>query len=279
MPSNVEQNLTCVWMNLKRSVQIDEIPAAFERRCSVIRTSGFDEAAVTGQAPDFVVLEFDYPSRQDLARAATFKQTFASVPMLVVTVQHSEALAVWFFRSKFYDYLVQPLPSSEVASCLVQLEQIVSLKRTQKTRPLSQPHVAAPSEATSGANVRTQLQPALTLVERNYHQRILVTDAADKCGLAPFRFGREFKEQFGMDFREFVLRYRIREACRLLRNPAVSITEVGYSVGFSEPSYFTKMFKRLVGLLPSEVLGNADLRFPIEQEKTSRNYQSSFLKS
>jgi len=115
----------------------------------------------------------------------------------------------------------------------------------------------------------------LTMVERNYHQRLRVTDAADKCGLPPFRFGREFKETFGMDFRDFVLRYRIREACRLLRNPKASITEVGYSVGFSEPSYFTKMFKKFVGRCPSDVVGTADLDYAIDVDVVATRHLAS----
>lgn len=266
-------------MDLKTSVQVGETPAVFSRHCEVVRTSGFDEGALEKVSPNFAVLEFDYPSRQDLARAVTFKQSFPSTPMLIVTVQHSEALAIWFFRAKFYDYLVQPLASSEVASCLAQLSEITTFRRVQQARTAAPLSMVVPSEVSSASSVRTQLQPALTLVERNYHQRLLVTDAADKCGLAPFRFGREFKDQFGMDFREYVLRYRIREACRLLRNPKVSITEVGYSVGFSEPSYFTKMFKKLVGMLPSEALGAIDLEFRIESGKNAGNYQASLAKS
>lgn len=257
--------LTCLWLDLKTSIQVDETPAMVARHCEVTRSTGFDEAAVADLNPDFVVLEFDYPSRQDLSRARTFKQTFSSLPMVVVTTQHSEALAVWFFRSRFYDYLVQPLAASEVAACLSHLKEIAPFRASQEARRAARSSASLPKEASYATNPRTMLQPALTLVERNYHQRLTVTDAAEQCGLAPFRFGREFKEQFGMDFREYVLRFRVREACRLLRNPRVSITEVGYSVGFSEPSYFTKMFKRLVGICPSQALGADEIDLQLDQ--------------
>ena len=275
MPSNAVLKLKCLWMNLKTSVQIDEIPAVILRHCEVIRTTGFDEAAVNREAPDFIVLDLDYPSRQDLARAATFKQDFSQIPMIAVSVQHSEALALWFFRARFYDFLVQPLAAAEVANCIGGLREISQLRMKQDTRKAALVTTALPNEASSSTTSRTNLKPALTMVERNYHQRLLVTDAAEQCGLPPFRFGREFKETFGMDFREFVLKYRIREACRLLRNPKVSITEVGYSVGFSEPSYFTKMFKKLVGRCPSDVVGTANLDFEMEVEGLATHTQAS----
>jgi AraC-like DNA-binding protein len=271
MTSTNPSKMKCLWMDLKTSSQVTDTPAIFERHCWVARTTGFDAVRLESVLPDFVVLEFDYPTREDLARAITFKKTFASIPMVVVTVQHSEALAVWFFRAKFFDYLVHPLPGSEVTACVQQLEEISTLRQKQQRRNAAKPRSGTPHEAASVRNVRTQLQPAITLVERNYHQRLLVTEAATLCNMAPFRFGREFKEQFGMDFREYVLRYRIREACRLLRNPQASITEVGYTVGFGEPSYFTKMFKKLVGLLPSQALGMAQLEYTIGERESGQS--------
>ena len=275
MPADTTPALKCLWMNLRTSVHIDEIPTSITRNCELIRTTGFDEAAVIREAPDFIVLEFDYPSRQDLARAATFKDDFSRFPMVAVSVQHSEALALWFFRARFYDVLVRPLATAEVANCLTKLKEVNRLRAKQETRTAAQVKTDLPSEATSVTSFRTRLKPALTMVERNYHQRLRVTDAADKCGLPPFRFGREFKETFGMDFRDFVLRYRIREACRLLRNPKASITEVGYSVGFSEPSYFTKMFKKFVGRCPSDVVGTADLDYAIDVDVVATRHLAS----
>ena len=250
-------------MDLKSSVTVVETPTVFERLCEVVRTTGFDASTLDREQPDFVVLEFDYPSRQDMARAAAFKDQLSGVPMVVVTVQHSEALAVWFFRARFYDYLVQPLPVEEVSSCVARLEEVRQVRVKQPSRQHTRARMTMPSEAGSQTSALVRLQPALTLIERSYHRRLLVTEVAETCGMAAFRFGREFKEQFGMGFREYLLRYRVREACRLLRNPNASVTEVGYSVGFSEPSYFTKMFKKHVGQRPSEVLGVEDLKLPI----------------
>jgi AraC-like DNA-binding protein len=266
-------------MDLKTSVTVVDTPTVIARRCAVTRTGGFDAAAIEAQDPDFVVLEFDYPSRQDLARASRFKEQHPSVPMVVVTVQHSETLAVWFFRARFYDYLVQPLQGDEVANCIARVREISVIRRRQSSRQCARAPIAVPSEAGSQGSIAVRLQQALTLIERNYHRRLLVTEVAEACGLAAFRFGREFKDQFGMDFREYLLRYRIREACRLLRNPKASITEIGYSVGFSEPSYFTKMFKKHVGRRPSEVVGVPHLDYPMNASATLPNYQTPSAKS
>ena len=69
---------------------------------------------------------------------------------------------------------------------------------------------------------------------------------------APFQFSRLFKETYGLTFQDYVLRFRIREACRLLRNPAAEIAETAFLVGFNDPSYFGKIFRRYMDCSPSQ---------------------------
>jgi AraC-like DNA-binding protein len=113
------------------------------------------------------------------------------------------------------------------------------------------------------------------LVAAQYFQPLTVSVAAAACRMLPFKFGRQFKETYGMDFRDYVVRFRIREACRLLRNPDAQISEVGYAVGFSEPAYFTKTFKKLIGVPPSHVVGNQALAYEFMEEGKQESKTSS----
>jgi AraC-like DNA-binding protein len=204
-------------------------------------------------------------------QVARFKVAHSNIPMIVVTVQHSEVLAVWFFRKKFIDYLVQPVSIGEATDCLSEIRKITSLRRKQNPRNFPEQTSTMPLEVSQGNGVSHPLLPAIALVASCYFEQLTVTRAAEVCRQMPFRFGREFKEEFGIDFREYVVRYRIREACRLLRNPNAQVSEVAYAVGFSEPSYFTKTFKRLVGTIPSQVIGRQDLEFEVTLKNANRN--------
>jgi AraC-like DNA-binding protein len=94
-------------------------------------------------------------------------------------------------------------------------------------------------------------------VEKNYHAKITSEEAARLCGMSPFRFGRAFKDAFGMAFRDYVVRVRLEEAGRLLQNPQMSVTEVAYAVGFNDLSYFSRVFKRHFGVSPSMMVESA----------------------
>ena len=102
------------------------------------------------------------------------------------------------------------------------------------------------------------LAAAVSYVEQNYSSKITSAKAAALCGLSAFQFSRSFKDTYDVTFQEYVMRFRIREACRLLRNPAAQVADVAALVGFSDPSYFCKIFKRYTDTSPSQFSASSD---------------------
>ncbi len=51
---------------------------------------------------------------------------------------------------------------------------------------------------------------------------------------------------------QYLLEYRVKTAAQLLLETEESVTEIGFAVGFSDSSYFTRVFRRLIGCAPSE---------------------------
>jgi AraC-like DNA-binding protein len=66
-----------------------------------------------------------------------------------------------------------------------------------------------------------------------------------------FAFSRAFHAAVGVTFREHVIRARISEACRMLVEGGHTVTEVAFATGFTDGSYFARVFRRHTGTLPS----------------------------
>jgi len=81
---------------------------------------------------------------------------------------------------------------------------------------------------------------------------IRIAEVANLCDMSSFHFSHEFAEIFSITFQEYLLRYRILEACKELRHPNIAVANVAYSVGFNDPSYFARVFRRYFGLSPSQ---------------------------
>jgi AraC-like DNA-binding protein len=171
----------------------------------------------------------------------------------MLTVQHSEELAVWAFRSRVWDYLVKPLSATERRRCVDCLTDMLKTRDKSKlSRRAAIPASVIPEEnRVSGAKASITLAPAIGYVEEHYRHKISSAHAAELCAMSPFQFSRVFKETFDVTFQEYVLRFRIRAACRLLKNPNAQVTDVAYLCGFNDPSYFARIFKRDTRLAPS----------------------------
>jgi len=249
--------LKLLWVDMTVGGAEPALPSGLTEYFEVTHVSGRQslDRRLKSARPDAVFFDFDYPDKGSLSVAAKLKQTNPSIPMVFVTLQHSEALAVWVFRSRFADYLVRPLKQAESDRCLAMLEEMISEKRAQTGRRMPQAPVAMPAEVPAAVMGARSLLPAVHYIEGHLAEKIVGEEMAQLCSMSPFRFSREFKEAFGISFREYLVRLRLKEAARLLENPQARVTQVAYAVGFNDMSYFSRMFKRYFGVSPSAVQG------------------------
>lgn len=93
---------------------------------------------------------------------------------------------------------------------------------------------------------------ALRFIQYNYAGDIGVNDIARYVGISRSQLYRAFLQDFGISPHTYLQKYRINEACSLLRDPNLSIAEVAGSVGFNDPLYFSRVFKSIKQRTPSE---------------------------
>ncbi len=65
-------------------------------------------------------------------------------------------------------------------------------------------------------------------------------------------FCKLFKQCFGKNFTSYLTEYRVDAAKKLLEDPMVNIKEIGRTVGYGDSNYFTKVFRRVTGISPTE---------------------------
>ncbi len=97
-----------------------------------------------------------------------------------------------------------------------------------------------------------RLANTIAYMDENFYSALEVDDLARRAQLSTSHFCREFKASMGTSPIDYLLRRRIAKACELMRDPAQSLTEIGIEVGFSDGNYFSRQFKRVMGLPPRE---------------------------
>ena len=110
---------------------------------------------------------------------------------------------------------------------------------------------AAPAQRRP-VEMQEYLSQALRYIQYNYATDIQVAQMASHVGISRSQLYRAFMDKFEVSPHTFLKRYRINEACTLLRNTTLSIGEVASSVGFSDPLYFSRVFKEIKGVTPTQ---------------------------
>ncbi len=94
------------------------------------------------------------------------------------------------------------------------------------------------------------IRKAMTYIHARYSEPITREEIADHIGISADYLTDCFRQELGVTPITYVRRYRIRQACELLRNTDQSITQIALAVGFSDGAHFTRTFQREVGTTP-----------------------------
>ena len=81
-------------------------------------------------------------------------------------------------------------------------------------------------------------------------RKMTVAELAAHVHLSPGHLAARFRCETGRTIGEYIADRRVTAACGLLRHSALSYAQIGASLGFSSQSYFTKVFRRAVGMTP-----------------------------
>lgn len=95
------------------------------------------------------------------------------------------------------------------------------------------------------------VQNAIKYIQFNYSHNINVDDIASAVGVSRSHLYRIFIANIGKSPIEYLTDFRMDEACKLLKTSTLSVSEIAYSVGFSDQFYFSRVFKKCKGVSPT----------------------------
>ena len=126
------------------------------------------------------------------------------------------------------------------------LRLLTLLVRQQDSRPMGTWRRVDP--------VEQRMMQVRTYVSCNATREITLQEIAAHVGMNVSAFCTFFKRQTGQTFSEYLNRHRMDIACHLLKEGKLYVSEVCFASGFNNPSYFSRLFKKMFGVPPSTYL-------------------------
>jgi AraC-like DNA-binding protein len=97
-----------------------------------------------------------------------------------------------------------------------------------------------------------EIWKARKFIEEHSGEELSLSKVAKAVNISANHLSERFKQVTGTNFVEYVACKRFKNACDLLRNPNLRISEIAFAVGFQSLSQFNRVFKKLSGKSPTE---------------------------
>lgn len=86
----------------------------------------------------------------------------------------------------------------------------------------------------------------------NYNHDISLQDLADELHTSRYYISHLFSKKLNISFNNYINTLRVRQACELLKQNSLSVTDIGFSVGFNSTRSFNRCFRNILGITPKE---------------------------
>jgi AraC-like DNA-binding protein len=191
-----------------------------------------------------------------LLRPIRTNTRIAHLPVVMLTSKTDIASRLEGLERGADAYLAKPFTTSELTATLRNL-----LAQRQRLRGK---YSGAQQAGVERAEVPEQRGNDELLMDRimqsiNKHladSEFTVDQLCTEVGISRAHLHRKMKEMTGLPITEFIRNIRLEQAARLLREQKLNITQVAYTVGFSNLGYFSTMFRKHFGVAPRDFVTN-----------------------
>lgn len=217
----------------------------------IIASCGNGEEAINqGLAlkPDIALLDIEMPKVNGLEVARKLKEDNPGMQIVMITAYGTFTYARQALRIGVTDYLVKPYVEAQLFSLLDELiERLVGIRKTAISRIVTLLNTTG-NEAETHPIARMVVQ----YIDLHYAEKISLESMSSDLKFSSSYVSKCIKKYLHASFTQLLMEKRGTEAAKLLLKENITVNEVAYAVGFSDPNYFYKCFKDQFGIQPKK---------------------------
>ena len=216
--------------------------------------------------PDIIITDMKMPVMDGPALLTYMENEHIPGKIIVISGFSDFSYMRTAIRSGAVDYILKPIDPQDLnnalAAAVAQLEQEGSQKNAEspmEANRLAEQKTSMQTPTPSAAS--PVIQEVLAYIEQNYRSELTLSDLADRFYVSKEHLSRLFKKETGQNLFSYIIERKLLEGRRLLTETDSTLDDIAYSLGFSNGNYFSKVFKKNVGISPSSYRA-APPRFP-----------------
>lgn len=239
---------------------------ALEREAlRIIIERGFTNVEVVGEArfgseaiildeklnPDIILMDIKMPGINGIEATYTIKNRNRDKYIIILTAYDEFNFAQNAIKAGANDYLLKPARPEDVIAAInkyIQGEEEKALTYSKRIE------VKDGFIEIKGNN--REIKKVIEYIDENISESISLEEVAREVGISPFYLSKLFKKETGLNFITYVNMKKMHKAKEYLRNTDETIRNIALDLGYNEPNYFSKVFKSIEGITPSEYRKN-----------------------
>lgn len=210
------------------------------------------------QVPDLIISDWIMPEMTggELCEHIKLKESTSHIPVIILTSRGSNDSKLAGLEIGADDYITKPFNANLLEA---RVKNLLESRKKLRER-FSKEIKVNPKEITLNSSDEHFLEKAVRIVEENMMNTSLdIAFLERELNMSTMQLYRKLKSLTNFSGNEFIKNVRLKKAVQLLETESFTIAEIAYKVGFNDPSYFTRIFKKEFGKSPSEYLEKSTL--------------------
>lgn len=203
--------------------------------------------------PDLIITDVRMPYVDGISMIHQLREDGCKAHVIMLSAHSDFGYAQSAMREGVVDYLIKPLRVEELKRTIQRVFYSESAERQEKKAS----EIPEQLKLQLKENIENKyVNRAVQYVKRHFNEDISIGTLAEYLQISEGYLSRVFKKETGYTFTNYVIFYRIAMACELLKDCRMKVYEVTEKVGYSDTAYFSTLFKKMMGMSPTEYQEN-----------------------
>lgn len=181
---------------------------------------------------DLVILDNRLVGLDGLTCAKIIKGKKPYQKLIVYTMSEDRSIKEAYQEIGIVDFLIKPLRPQILIDVIGKV--LAQIPETPKRK------------------MNLKIEAIVEFIDSHLNQDLTLTYVAERMNFSSYYLSKVFKKELGVNFVKYVTERKMDKAKELLKDNDIPIVNIAFEIGYPEPSYFTKVFKKVENMTPSQ---------------------------
>lgn len=191
--------------------------------------------------PNIIIIDILIPEMDGLKAIEEIKKFLPNACISILSAYSDFSYAQKAIKLQVFEYLLKPVKPKVFKETFHKM--LDSLNE-------SQPIINENEDVESSECQKCFIEESVKYIKEHFKEKLTLEMVASKVFMNPQYFSRAFKEDMGVSFSTYVNDLKIKHACRLLETTNYPAYRISMECGFSDPSYFNRVFRAQMNMTP-----------------------------